>query len=593
MIMNTQKDLIKEKSVPKGKYADMTDLAIMMVDDELTTMEIVQSYLEEGGYRKFVLVQDSTHAMRVMEESMPDLLLLDIVMPVLSGFDILSAVRVHPRFKHLPVIIMTSSKDSESKLRALDLGATDFLAKPMDKSELILRVRNTLAAKAYQDQLAYYDPITGLPNKQLFLERFDWALKESKRYNKQMALMNIVLDNFNRINSTIGPVAGDKVLQLIARRIEGVIRNVDVLGHSIEDEDKKINLFRTEGSAFSLLLDRLHEEENAAIVAGRIIQAIKEPLKIDDKDVCITASIGIATYPTESEDRDTLLQLAAGAKDYVKNKGGNSFMFSSSNINASYNKRISLETRLRTALKRNEFVLYYQPVLDARTGTIHGVEALVRWNSKDDGLVPPNDFIPLAEETGLIIPIGEWVLNKACTDLKKWHQSGRNTLNMSVNVSVKQFTSPDFFSMVKRSIHSSGVNPEFLKLEITESLFLDNVEDKIKIMKRLTDTGLKLSIDDFGTGYSSLSYLSKLPVDELKIDRSFIIDAVKNSSNRAIVLSVIFLSHCLGLTTVAEGVETKEQLNFLQKERCDNYQGYLFSPPVPEEELLKLHPPDK
>jgi diguanylate cyclase (GGDEF)-like protein len=579
------------KTTAQGSYQQLINATIMIVDDEPTTMEVVKAFLEEAGYNKFVLVEKSSQAMTAIEETRPDLLLLDLIMPDVSGFDILSAVRVHPKFKHLPVIILTSSSDTESKLRALELGATDFLAKPLDKSELALRVRNSLTVKAYQDQLAYYDPLTNIPNKKLFLEHLDWAVKKAKRFKEHLALLTIALDNFNRINAMIGPSAGDQLLQQIARRIEGVIRSVDVLGSSVDDEHIEMSLFRTEGNSFALLLDRIHGEDSAALVAERLIQIIKEPMHVDNTNIYVTASIGIATYPAESDDCTSLLRLASSAKDYVKNKGGNSFQFSSKDINSKYNKRLSLETRLRMALERDEFILHYQPEVNVRTGVIQGVEALLRWNSSDKGLVPPYDFIPLAEETGLIIPIGEWVLNEACSKLKKWHQAGRNSLSMAVNLSVKQFNDPGFFSTAKRIISHSGVDPQFLKFELTESLLLDNIDHKIEIMKQLTDIGLKLSIDDFGTGYSSLKYLSKLPVDELKIDRSFIIDVVENSSNRAIVLSVIFLSHCLGLKTVAEGVETKEQLNVLQKERCDQYQGFLFSRPVPDAELCKLLPP--
>jgi diguanylate cyclase (GGDEF)-like protein len=573
----------------KNYYQHMTNSTVMIVDDEPITIEVVKAFLEEFGYNKFVLVERSSQAMNILEETGPDLLLLDLVMPEVSGFDILSAVRAHPKFKHLPVIIMTSSSDTENKLRALDLGANDFLAKPLNKRELGLRVRNTLAAKAYQDHLVYYDPLTGLPNMQLFLKRLEWAVKEAKRYNDHLALLTIALDNFSIISNTIGPRVGDEVLSTIARRIEQVIRSADVLGSSIEDDETKMSLFHTESSVYSLLLNRIPDEKSAAMVAKRIIKIIREPVQAGNSDITVTASIGIATYPADSGDSVSLMRLAASARDYAINRGGNSFQFSSGDINAKCNQRLSLETRLRRALESDELVLYYQPKVDVRQGMIQGVEALLRWNS-EAGLVPPNEFIPLAEETGLIIPMGEWVLNEACTQLKKWHQAGRIPISMAVNLSAKQFTDPGFLATAKRIISNSGIDPELLKLELTETLLLEDIENKITIMKHLTDMGLKLSIDDFGTGYSSLRYLSKLPVDELKIDRSFIMDVVENSSNRAIVLSVIFLSHCLGLQTVAEGVETEEQLGILRKERCDQYQGFLFSRPVPETDLLELLP---
>ncbi|UCD34026.1 MAG: EAL domain-containing protein [Nitrospiraceae bacterium] len=568
----------------------LTDALIMMVDDEPLMMEVVKAYLEEVGYRKFVLVEDSTAAIKVLEETRPDILLLDLMMPGVSGFDILAAVRAHDTFSRLPVIIMTSSTDAESKLRALDLGVSDFLAKPLDKSELFMRVRNTLAAKAYQDQLAYYDPLTGLPNKKLFLERLEWSINEAKRFNEHLAMLVIAIDNFTRINATVGPSGGDDILKQISRRIQGTIRSVDLLGLSSESDSAKISLFRTEGTAFSLLLDRIKEEESAALVAERLLDAIREPIKVENTEIYVTASIGIATYPEEGNDSASLIQLASSAKDYTKARGGNSFQFSSQSINEMYNKRLSLETQLRKSLKNGNFILHYQPKVDVRTNTIRGLEALLRCNG-EGGIIPPNVFIPLAEETGLIIPIGEWVLHEACTQLKKWHEGGRVPMTMSVNLSVKQFNAPSFLSSIKRIVSGSSIDPELLTLEITESLLLENIKGKISILNGLTDIGLKLSIDDFGTGYSSLRYLSHLPVTELKIDRSFIADAVHSSNNRAIVLSVIFMAHCLGLQTIAEGVETQEQLSFLRKERCDQYQGYLFSKPLPAEEIFPLLPP--
>jgi len=566
----------------------LMNATIMMVDDEMITMEVAQAFLEDAGYRNFVLVEKSGQAIKMLEETRPDVLLLDLVMPEVSGFDILSEVRMHQTLKHLPVIILTSSSDTESKLRALDLGASDFLAKPVDPSELGLRVRNTLAAKAYMDQLAYYDALTRLPNKYMFLEHFDWMLKKAKRYKEHLVLLNIVLDDFDRINATIGITAADIILRQVAGRIERVIRNIDVLGGDVGDKNAALNLFRTEGGAFSLLLDRIHEAKHIAPIAERLLQVIREPLNVENRDVFITASIGIAAFPTESDDCMTLVRLASSAKDYVKKRGGNSFQFSSSSINAMYEKRLSIESRLRRALERKELVLHYQPKVDIETGNIRGVEALVRWKSDDGGLVPPGDFIPLAEETGLIVPIGEWVLDEACRQVKTWHEAGCIPVTMSVNLSVKQFQEGESTAVVKRIIDSSGIDPRYLTLEITESLLIEDTDYKINILKGLKELGLKLSIDDFGTGYSSFSYLRRLPVDELKIDRSFIMNLSDQDDSRAIVSSIIFLSHNLGLLTVAEGVETGEELDFLKKEHCTQYQGFYFSRPLPETELFKL-----
>ena len=564
----------------KGQVRNIIDATIMMVDDEPITMEMVQVFLEEDGYNQFYLETQSFQAMQTLEKVKPDLLLLDLVMPDVTGFDILREVRQHPKFKRLPVIILTSSTDTESKLRALDLGATDLLAKPVDQSELRLRVRNTLTAKAYTDQLAYYDSLTNLPNKQLFREHFDLAVKKAKRYNEEMALMNIAIDDFGRVNASVGMSGGDEVLSKIARRIERMVRNADVIGFSLSNENASMNLFHNGGGTFLLLLERLRNSAAAAIIAERLLQKIRLPLQVAGSELYLTASVGIATFPDEGSDGVLLQSLANNAGEYAKKGGGDTFQFSSKDINSIYEKRHSMENGLRRALDKKEFILHYQPKVNIKTGIIMGVEALLRWQKDDNSLVQPNDFIPLCEETGLIVPIGNWVLFEACSQLAKWHQDGNLALSMNVNLSAKQFHDEHFLKETKRIIDESGVNPNFLTLEFTESILMDDIEHRIEQLQQLKNLGVKLSIDDFGTGYSSLSYLKNLPVDELKIDRSFICDIPHKRDSCAIVSGVIYLAEKLGLQTVAEGIETREQLHFLENERCQQFQGFFFSRPL-------------
>ncbi len=587
-----EKKMSEQKAPPElpEEIEQLYDATIVMVDDEPITMEVVQVFLEEAGYRNFVLIENSSKAMAALELQRPDLLLLDLIMPQVSGFDILKAVRAHPKLKHLPVIILTSSSDNQDKLVALDLGATDFLAKPVDPSELRLRVRNTLAAKAYLDQLAFYDPLTKLPNRHLFMERLEWGLKAARRNGEKLALLNIELDQFNKISDTLGLLAGDGLLRQLAQRIQEVVRGIDFLGHFEIDADIPVNLFHFDGGVFTLLLQRILSEQNAALVAQRILEAIREPLSVENTEVYLTASIGIASYPAEDVDSVTMLQLASSAKDFAKHNGGNSFQFSSRQINTQYQKRLSLEARLRKALDRNELVLFYQPKLDVQTNAITGVEALLRWRISDQSMIPPNKFIPMAEETGLMIPIGEWVLSHACKQLSEWQQAGKAPIGMAVNLSAVQFQKQDLLAVFKRIIENSGIDPQLLTLEVTESMLLEDIESRIESMNRLKDLGLKLAIDDFGTGYSSLSYLKRLPLDELKIDRSFFLNLFEDGKSRSLVSSLIFLARNLNLRTVAEGVETEQQLQFLQKERCDQYQGFLFRPPLPSAEVFELLP---
>jgi diguanylate cyclase len=572
----------------RGELEELLNATIVMVDDEPITMEVVQVFLEDAGYRNFILIEDSSKAMAALEHHRPDLLLLDLIMPNVSGLEILKAVRAHPKLKYLPVIILTSSSDNQVKLAALDLGATDFLAKPVDPSELQLRVRNTLAGKAYVDQLAYYSPLTRLPNRHLFMECLEWGLKAARRNGGNMALLHIELDQFHKISDTLGLLAGDDILRQFAQRIKEVIRGVDLLGHFELEDYISGNLFHLDSGVFSLLLNRIRNEQDAALVAQRLLEAIARPLLVENTEVYLTASIGIATYPTDDGDSNFMLQSASSAKDYAKNRGGGSFQFSSRQINSQYQKRLSLEAKLRKAVDRNELVLYYQPKLDVQTNAICGVEALLRWHTTDQGVVLPNSFIPIAEETGLMVPIGEWVLSRACRQLSEWQQAGKAPIGMAVNLSAVQFRNQAMVAVFKQIIETSGIDPQLLTLEVTESILLDDIDRKIEMMSRLKDLGLKLSIDDFGTGYSSLNYLLRLPLDELKIDRSFFVSLFKDTKSRSLITYLISLAHNLNLQTVAEGVETEQQLHFLQKEGCDQYQGYLFKPPIPSTEIFEI-----
>jgi len=573
----------------KNQYQELKNAKIMIIDDEPINIEVVKAFLEDEKYCNFVAVNESTQAMKLIEAQRPDLLLLDLIMPEVTGFDILSKVRAHPKHKHLPIIILTAATDAQNKLKALELGANDFLAKPLDQSELSLRVRNNLAAKAYQDQLLYYDGQTKLPNQHLLLEDLAWAIKNAKRYKEQLGLLSIEIDNFDKVKDKIGLSAGDEILRLVAHRIQKLIRRIEILDRFAGDKSTKLALYHVGNNGFCLLIERLPAAEHAALFAKQTVKTLRSPIQIRGGDFYVTASIGIATVPPESDDSFELLRLASRARDYAKDKGGDCFQFSSRAIDTIYKARLSLKHKLRKALEKNEFVLYYQPKVEIKTGVVRGVETLLRWNS-EDGLVSPGELIPLAEEMGLIVPIGEWVLCEACEQLKKWHQSTRFPTRMAVNFSASQFADPNFLSMIKRIISSSGINPRFLTFELSESVLLTDITEKIGRLKSLKDMGLGLSLNDFGTGYSSLGNLSMLPLDELKINRTFIRKVSSTTSGRAIVAAIVFLARSFKLSTVAVGIEKKEELEFVKKVNCDQYQGSLFSPPVPGAEIPGLLP---
>lgn len=568
-------------------FEQLKNATIMMVDDEPLTMEVVKMLLEDAGYRKFVLVEDSVQAITQLDEHRPDVLLLDVLMPEVTGFDILRELRANPEFTHLPVIILTSSTDAETKLQALDLGATDFLSKPVDPSELALRVRNTLVVKAYQDQLAFYDGVTGLPNKDLFVDQVNWALHRAERQGKSMALLHIGLDQFKRIVDTFGPKTGDQVVRQVSQRLQDCVRVTDVVSRGVVDEEPWGSVFRIGSEDFSVLCPSVRHAASAAVIANRVLEAMSDNFDAEGTEVYISPSIGIAGFPDDGNNSLDLIKSAVSAASHAHSNGGSRFEFYSSDLNSRSLQRLRMEADLRRAIECQQLVLYYQPKISVGSGRITSVEALLRWQREDDSIVPPGEFIPVAEETGLIVPIGNWVLGEACRQLASWRAMGID-IEVSVNVSAKQFFGTDLKQVVSDTLAESEIAPALLTLEVTESLLIDNMMVAVDMLNQLRNLGLKIAIDDFGTGYSSLSYLKQLPVDELKVDQSFITDVVKCRQDRALVKATIFLAHEFGLKVVAEGVEESKQLDFLAKVNCDEYQGFFFARPECVEDITCL-----
>lgn len=563
----------------------------MMVDDEPIMMDIVQAFLEDEGYHQFVTVDQSPEAIDTLNNNQPDILLLDLDMPEVNGFDILKELRSSPKHMYLPVIILTASSESDSKLKALEYGATDFLSKPIDPSELALRLRNTLAAKAYQDQLAYYDALTGLPNRALFIDRLNWAIAQAGRERKPLALLDIGLDRFRQINETLGPQVGDKILKIIADRLLEVVRGSDVISRSLE-QDASRSLARLGGDEFSIIICGVENVRAAEIVIKRVLSAIKEPIEIDGNEIFLSAGIGVSVYPNDGADADAVIKNAGSAKEFAKQDGADNFKFYSKKMNASSRERLNMEFKLRHALEKNELVLFYQPKVDANSGKVLGMESLIRWIDPEKGMISPVLFIPVAEATGLIVPIGEWVIEEACRQTQEWIKAGYD-LKVSVNVSGRQFSDNGLQRCIKKSLLKSGLHPKHLVIEITESMMMGNAEENIIMLKELKELGISISIDDFGTGYSSLSYLKKFPIDELKIDRSFILDVPTNQDDSSIVKAIIAMAHALDLSVVTEGVEEESQLNFLRECNCDIIQGFYFSKPLDSENFTKYLLNDK
>jgi diguanylate cyclase (GGDEF)-like protein/PAS domain S-box-containing protein len=423
--------------------------------------------------------------------------------------------------------------------------------------------------------LAYHDTLTGLPNRLLFADRLGLAVAQAHRLGQQLAVLFLDLDGFKVINDSLGHSLGDRMLEIVAGRIQGALREGDTVA-------------RLGGDEFTLLLPGIARAEDAPKVAEKVLETLRQPIPIDGREFFVTGSIGISIYPDDGNDPETLVRNADAAMYRAKDRGRDTYQLYAAAMNATAVERLAMESSLRQALQQGALRLHYQPLLDLATGKVYGVEALLRWERPGRGLVFPDEFIPLAELTGLIIPIGPWVWRTACAQVKEWHERGHPDLRLAVNLSARQFQQPDIAAQVTRALEETAFPPTHLDLEITESYAMQNPEFAIQTLRELRAVGLSLSIDDFGVGYSSLSYLKRLPIDTLKIDRSFVRDITTDPDDAAIVTAVIAMARTLELTVVAEGVETEEQRAFLAAQGCDRAQGYLWSRAVPSEECEKL-----
>lgn len=567
-------------------FATLRDATVMMVDDEPVLIDVIQASLEEDGYRNFVATTNPLEALEMLNAIRPDVLLLDVVMPQMNGLEVLKRLRGNPALHETPVIILTAASEPKVKLAALELGAADFLAKPVDPSELVLRLRNTLAAKAYRDRLAYYDPVTGLANRRMFMDRLGWACQYVQRYGQRGALLQVNVDRFKQVNDALGPGAGDLVLRQLGERLARLVRASDTLGpawHGASDP----SLSRLGGDEFSLLLPTIDRAESAAIVAQRLLDSLHgDPFHNGVHEIFLTASIGIAVFPADGNDVDTVLKNVGAALREAKNTGRNRFQFYAKELNARALNRLNVESELHRALARDELRLHFQPKVDAHRGAVTGAEALVRWQHPQRGLLGPMEFIPVAELSDLILPLGDWVLTAACEQIVTWQQRGLPFARLSVNVSSLQLRDPGFVGRVERTLAATGVDTRYLAIELTETVILDKSKRTTQVLETLRGLGITLSIDDFGAGFTSLGYLKRLPFNELKIDKSFIDDVDTDRDSAAIVAAVIGLAHNLGLKVVAEGVETAAQHAILAAKGCDECQGYFFSRPLNENDFV-------
>lgn len=441
-------------------------------------------------------------------------------------------------------------------------------------------ITERVAAEERIRKLADYDVLTSLANRRLFSEAMQHGLNHSARKNARAAVLDLNIDRFKRINETLGHAAGDQALQEIARRILGSVRASDVAAMNDDASHSGLSA-RMSGDGFAVFLTEVRRAEDAAMIARRLIDAIGRPMQCGGQDLTLSASIGIAVYPDNGEDVSALLKNAETAMHNAKKSGAGSYSFFTAAMNAQSLAKLEVENELRGAIERNELVLYYQPRVDVASGRMAGAEALVRWQHPKRGLVPPNEFIPIAEDSGLIVPMTAWVVRAACAQLQQWQSSGLAVVPLSINLSAHSFREDGLVELIADSLREFGIKPSLLEAEITESVLMQDVDRAIALLHQLRALGIELAMDDFGTGYSSLAYLKRFPLNVLKIDRAFVKDVLTDTHDAAISSAIIALGRTMGLTVVAEGMERVEQANFLLSLGCQRMQGFLFARPVP------------
>ncbi len=558
---------------------------ILIVDDDPISQHTVKTLLTPEGYI-LEFAKSGEEALEKVVNLIPDLMLLDVMMPGMDGFEVCRRLRQNPQSRELPIVMVTALYDRESRLQGLEVGADDFISKPIDQAELRARIRSITRLNRYRRlietkeqlfRLANYDALTCLPNRQLLTERMHDTLERANQNHHNVAVLVLDLDNFQMINESLGHQIGDNILREVALRLNKTMSGATVA--------------RLSSDKFVVMFDTTNFVKEISEIAQRLLKQLSLPMAHDDHEIVMTASIGVSVYPDDSEQATPLLKNAETAMSRAKAAGKNTYQFFTAEMNQEALERLIISNELRKALANNELRLYYQPQIALNSGKIIGMEALLRWQHPEKGLLSPNKFISIAEDMGLIVPIGEWVLRTACQQNKAWQRAGFPPLRVSVNVSSRQFQPHNLLQIIKNALRESGLNPIYLELELTESVLMeemiDNQKSILELLAELQAMGVKIAMDDFGTGYSSLSYLKHFPFNTLKIDRSFVQDICTNREDAAITTAIIAMAQSLLLSVVAEGVETSEQLAFLRERQCEIGQGYFFSPPISVEEMTQ------
>ena len=564
-------ELEKIKPSQKSKVTRNKEVVLVVDDDQSTRMTLC-SVLEREGYQVEQGV-NGREAIELFETLQPNVIIMDAMMPIIDGFHACKQIKALSTGKDVPILITTALENEQSVDLAYQSGAADFIPKPINLSVLRQRVKRLLEkqdADNHVQKLAYIDGLTGLPNRTAFVEQFEQELDHAQRNKTNLALFFIDVDQFKNINDSLGHEAGDILLKAMAGRLSGCIRSGDVLA-------------RLGGDEFIVLLSNIESNKTAEKIAKSMLNVLKEPFEIARNEIVVSISIGISMCPDDGVSKEDLLKHADTAMYKSKASGRNTYRFYIQEMSDVLEERMLMESDLRKVLNNEELTLYFQPKQNTKTGCVIGSEALVRWRHSVRGLVSPTEFVPVAEETGVIKEIGLWVLDNACRTLKQWQLDSEYEGTIAVNVSAVQMADEKFVSQLQGCLDRHQLDPSYLELEVTETMVLENVDAMLEKMHQIRRMGVSLSIDDFGTGYSSFSYIKQLPAETLKLDMEFICEIPDNKSDMAVVDGMIVLAHNLGMKVVAEGVETQEQYDFLAEHGCDLVQGYLIDKPLPED----------
>ncbi len=558
---------------------DSKIINILLVEDDVSDSRLLKELLNEAFPGKHIVTVACSlkKAEKYFEEFSFDIVITDINIPDISGLDVIP--RIQAINSKIPIVVLSGETNEKLALKIIQMGAQDYLVKGQGDGFLISRVidYSIERKKDFEElsHLANYDSLTGLANRSLFRERLDRALIRADRGNTLVALFVIDLDRFKNVNDTLGHDAGDSLLVEVANRLKKCTRQGDTIS-------------RLGGDEFTIIMEDLKNIDDAQMVADKVLELMKKSFELNGIELFISPSVGITIYPVDDTDSSNLFINADSAMYQAKNSGRNCYRFYTADMNSHLVEQMNLEVKLRRAIERKEFVLYYQPKFGIHDHELIGAEALIRWIDPIEGMIPPAKFIPLAEETGLIAPITDWVLQEACRQNSIWQQQGYKHIRMAVNLSPIQFNQENIARRIFNQIICTDLAPKYVELEITEGALVEDVDKSNEILNELKKWGIHISIDDFGTGYSSLSYLKKFPLDTLKIDQSFVRDIMQDSDDAAIVSAIIAMAKSLRFNVIAEGVETTQQLDYLAEHGCHEVQGYLTGRPVPANEFVQF-----